>query len=286
MHPTSTADSSAFHFEAALAQRYEHHLQLAASQPTPSTDTADCTLLMVRGLFGNWIPNHFRAPLRHFRHLGWQVEIGRTAAAGTLAHNAAALGSQIDELIANGRRPIFLAHSKGALEVMLALEEQPMRAAATAGFIGVQVPRGGAPYLEHLFPGADNSANREPRQLSEYTEATLLIALGARAACAELNTRDLRALAARLDALVSKLPALMVATSAKQMSSVLELRSSHLGQVHPGRAHDGVFLTADQVWSSARMLHMEGIDHSQPSAGGLGFAHDLFWAALLATLLD
>lgn len=241
---------------------------------------------MVRGLFGSWIPNHFRAPLRHFKRLGWPVAIGRTAAVGTLAHNAAALGTQIDQLIASGRRPIFLAHSKGGLEVLLALACAPERAAATAGVIGVQVPRGGAPYLEHLFSGTNREGDCHALRRSERLEATLLTALGARAACTELNTRNLRTVAERLDTLIGTVQSLMVATSAQRMSNVLELRSRHIEQAHPGQAHDGVFLTSDQVWSGARMLTLDGIDHAQPSVGGLGFAHQYFWAALLANLLD
>ncbi len=286
MRLPSTPDSPVHRADEALVERYRQALRIAASSPQPTSATADCTLLMVRGLFGSWIPNHFRAPLRHFKRLGWPVAIGRTAAAGTLAHNAAALGAQIDQLIASGRRPIFLAHSKGGLEVLLALASTPARAAATAGVIGVQVPRGGAPYLEHLFPGTHGEGSRQPKRLSERLEATLLTALGAGAACTELNTRNLRAVAERLDTIVGTVPSLMVATSAQRMSNVLELRSGHLERAHPGLAHDGVFLVIDQVWSGARMLSLEGIDHAQPSVGGLGFAHQYFWAALLATLLD
>jgi len=286
MRPPSTADPSARPADLALLERYRQALRYAASGPRPTSATADCTLLMVRGLFGGWIPNHFRAPLRHFKHLGWQVEIGRTVAAGTLAHNAAALGAQIDPLIAAGRRPIFLAHSKGGLEVLLALAASPARSAATAGVIGVQVPRGGAPYLEHLFAGADSEKRRHALGLSERLEAALLTALGARTACMELNTRNLRAVAERLESILPTVPSLMVATSAQHMSNVLELRSRHIEQAHPGQAHDGVFLSSDQIWSGTRMLILDGIDHAQPSVGGLGFAHQYFWAALLATLLD
>jgi hypothetical protein len=241
---------------------------------------------MVRGLFGSWVPGHLAAPLRHFAALGWQVEIGRTSAAGTLEHNVAALGAQIDQLLASGRRPIFLAHSKGALEVLLALAAATAREQGTAGLICVQAPRGGAPYLEHLFPGAKAARDRRSPRPVETLEAMLLTLLGARAACSELNTATLRSLAERLDPVVRALPALMVASSATAMSNVLELRSKHLERRHPGQPHDGVFLTRDQTWPGARMLTLDGIDHAPPSVGGLGFAHQHFWAALPALVLD
>ncbi len=286
MRPLSTNDPTADHVDRALAERYQRALRNAANGPRPSPEYADCTLLMVRGLFGSWIPNHFRAPLRHFKRLGWQVEVGHTAAAGTLASNAAALGAQIDQLVAAGRRPIFLAHSKGGLEVLLALAASSTRVAATAGLLGVQVPRGGSPYLEHLFAGSDGEGRRHPLRFSERMEAVLLTALGARRACAELNTHNLQAVAERIESTLRTVPSLMVATSAQQMSNVFELRSKHLQQAHPGQAHDGVFLRTDQVWSGTHMLMLDGIDHAQPSVGGLRFAHQHFWAALLATLLD
>jgi hypothetical protein len=273
--------------DCALSTQYRKHLLRAERFPVPGAAMRDCVVVMVRGLFGGWIPGHFRAPRQHLSRLGWSVQIAKTDPGGTIVDNAAKLGQQIDRIISEGRRPIFLAHSKGGIELMLALAQVGTRAARTAGFVGVQVPRSGAPYLEHLFPSvhARAQSSTAPMSSSERLESWLLRALGAGQACAELNAANVQTLVTKLDSVFVGVPALLVATSAQRMSNVLELRSQHLARVFPGQPHDGVFLTQDQIWPQARKLILDGIDHAQPSVGGLGFAHQHFWAALMATMM-
>ena len=275
-------------FDPALNAQYREHLLKADKGPVPGAAARDCVVLMVRGLFGGWIPGHFRAPHRHLSSLGWTVQIAKTSPGGTLLENSAALGPQIDRIIGDGRRPIFLAHSKGGIEVMMALAQNSARTARTAGFVGVQVPRSGAPYLEHLFPNANTRAEALTVRikLNERLESWLLRVLGAGQACAELNAANIKPLVAELNTVLASIPALTVATSAQRISNVLELRSQHLARAFPGLPHDGVFLTQDQIWPQIRTLMLDGIDHAQPSVGGLGFLHQHFWAALLATLMS
>ncbi len=269
-----------------LEQHYAHRWQ-AAEQPSLRAVPGDMrTLVMVRGLFGSWIPNHFKRPLQHFARNGWSVVVGHTKAADTMAVNALRLGRQMDALIAAGRRPVFLTHSKGGLETLLALAAHENRAAATAGFIGVQVPRAGAPYLESLFSSVHAASRRGADRWREPLEAALLTLCGAKAACAELRTDLVRETSAVLNSQTWPFARLMVATHAQRATRSLEMRHARLEQIYPGALHDGVFRTADQLWPGAHQLTLADIDHAQPSVGGLGFAHDRFWAALLAVLLQ
>lgn len=244
-----------------------------------------CTVVMVRGLFGAWIPGHFRAPLALLRAQGWQATIARTDPAGTLERNRLLLLRQAGELVQAGRRPLFLAHSKGGLEVLLALAQDPRLAEATLGFAGVQVPRAGAPYLESVFHGLHHDSRRAGERLLEPLEGRLLALAGARAACSELDDATLAPIAGRLDRAAFPFPRLMVATHASRPSRSLELRFGRLARIRPSEPHDGVFCTRDQCWPGTPMLALAGVDHSQPSIGGLGFAHARFWAALLQVLL-
>jgi len=244
-----------------------------------------CTVVLVRGLFGAWIPGHFREPLKRLRTQGWNSMIARTDPAGTIDANHRALTPQIAQIVAAGRRPLFLAHSKGGLEVLLALAGNPALAAATAGIATVQMPRAGAPYLESVFSNAHRASRRPADTLRESAEGALLTLAGARAACRELDAVTVGAIATTLDRAPRPFPWLGVATDATRPTRSLELKHERLARIAPGEPHDGVFYTADQLWPGARMLLLSGIDHAQPSVGGLGFAHDRFWCALLALLL-
>jgi hypothetical protein len=264
----------------ALVAAYESFLHAPTLPPAPGQRT----VVLVRGLFGAWIPQHFRAPLARLRALGRDAVIARTTANGTIEANRRALVAQTRALVDSGRRPVFLAHSKAGLEVLLALAGEPALLAATAGFVGVQMPRAGAPCLESMFGGAHRATRRTRDALRESAEGMLLTVLGARPACRELDGRTVAALAAQIDRCRWPFPWLAVATHAARPTRSLELRHDRLGRIAPGELHDGVFRTVDQVWPRGRTLLLPDIDHAQPSVGGRGFAHDRFWCALLGML--
>jgi hypothetical protein len=238
-------------------------------------------VLLVRGLFGAWIPRHFLRPLQCIAAAGWPVRIAATRPAGTMACNARRLEEQLGALVAAGRRPIVLAHSKGGLEALLALQARPDLARATAGFVGVQMPRAGAPYLESAFRGMHRASRTRADAWRERRDAWVLSLLGGRAACAELDTATVAALAARFDAARWPFPWLTVASEAQHARGTLEMKHARLARIRPGAAHDGVFYTGDQVWSQGRSLVLAGLDHAQPSVGGGGFDHGAFWLELL-----
>jgi hypothetical protein len=269
----------------ALARRFDVLWRQSDEAPQDSSLRARRVVVLVRGLFGAWIPGHFKAPLQRLQSQGWEARIARTDPAGTIADNARALAPQIDAIVASGKQPLFLAHSKGGLELLLALAAHPRLAAATAGVVTVQMPRAGAPYLESVFLDAHRDSRSTAGAMREASERALLTVAGARRACSELNDANVAALAAQIDAQAWPFPWIGVATHCASATRSLELKHERLSRIRPGAAHDGVFYLADQVWPGASMLELPGIDHAQPSVGGAGFAHDRFWSALLAASL-
>jgi len=238
-------------------------------------------VVLVRGLFGAWIPRHFRAPLQQLHAQGWEATIARTDPAGLIADNARLLAAQFEAIVAAGKRPIVLAHSKGGLEALLALCERPRLACAVAAMVGVQVPRAGAPYLESVFCGAHHASRTRGDIWRERRDAALLTLVGARGACAELNTASVAAVVARIDADALPFPLLTVASHARRPTATLELKHARLARIRPGARHDGVFYLEDQLWPQSRQLLLADLDHAQPSVGGLGFDHGHFWCDLL-----
>jgi len=274
--------------DGARKDAFDRCWQVAGSDgaaPTLQQRSAHAVLL-VRGLFGAWIPGHFQAPLRRLRALGWDARIADTDPRGAVDANRRALARQLDRIVAAGKRPLVLAHSKGGLEVLLALAADPTLAAAIGGLVTVQTARSGAPYLECLFTNDHPPAPRAAARWHERIEAGVLTAVGARPACAELRAAVVREWATRIDAAMLPFPWLAVATHTEHSGRSLELKHARLTQLAPGAPHDGVFYTAEQRWPRARNLTLAGIDHAQPSVGGGGFEHDRFWVALLQLLLD
>lgn len=158
----------------AHAAAFDRFFDLREDGGVRPADFPGCVLVMVRGLFGSWIPGHFRAPLALLRAHGWHATVARTDPAGTIEHNRRLLLPQVSALVDAGRRPLFLAHSKGGLETLLALAGEPRLAAAAMGLAGVQVPRAGAPYLESLFHGLHHGSRRGGERLLEPLEAAVL----------------------------------------------------------------------------------------------------------------
>lgn len=240
----------------------------------------------MRGLFGAWIPRHFRAPLQQLRAQGWDATIARTDPAGRIADNARLLAAQFEAIVAGGRRPIVLAHSKGGLEALLALCGRPRLAQDVAGLVAVQMPRAGAPYLESVFGGAHHASRTRGDTWRERRDGALLTLAGARAACAELNAAGIAPLAARIDATPLPFPWLTVASHAQRATATLEMKHARLARIRPGALHDGVFYLDDQRWPRSRQLLVSGLDHAQPSVGGLGFDHGRFWCDLLQQVVS
>jgi hypothetical protein len=180
-------------------------------------DIPDCTVVMVRGLFGSWIPGHFRAPIELLRARGWHATVARTDPAGTLERNRRLLLVQVAALVEAGQRPVFLAHSKGGLETLLALAAEPRLAAATLGFAGVQVPRAGAPFLESLFHRRHHDSRTPAERLVEPLQAAALTLAGARAACRELEDAALAPSVSRVDGATFPFPVLMAASVERQV---------------------------------------------------------------------
>jgi hypothetical protein len=135
-----------------------------------------------------------------------------------------------------------------------------------------------------VFCGRHRDSRIRADAWREGLDAAVLSLAGARAACAELNADTLAPHRARIAAQAWPFATWCVATQARQPSRSLELKHARLNRIRPGQPHDGVAYTADQWGPASHTLLLEGIDHAQPSVGGLGFAHDRFWAALLMLL--
>jgi hypothetical protein len=249
------------------------------------TSSPDLTLVLVRGLFGSWIPRHFAAPLVRLQASRQRAVIADTSPIGTIARNAALLRADLDRRAREGRLA-FLCHSKGGLDVLAMLDAAPELAERTAGVVLCQTPRAGCAVLESVLLGMHGGSARTARRVGEQVTSAALALAGARAACLELTARAIGASVAALTRVAARHRVIGVASWSSRPTVWLDSQHARLASIRPGCAHDGLFYLEDLVWPGARIVLLPEIDHAQPSVGGRGFDHARFWSALAALVRE
>ena len=233
----------------------------------------DARYLLVRGLFGALIPGHFRAARRALRDAGLRVDIAPGNPLGLIDDNVARLVAYFRACACDDRPLIILAHSRGGLESLLALQAIASRRRLNAAIVLCQTARAPSPALHEILVG------------TRWSERPLRLALragGALPACREIDDPATGARARSLDDTVSALPAISVATWSAQPSRSLEAQHVRIGRLAPGVAHDGLFFTQDLIWPTATQVLLADVDHAQPGVGGGGFDSGRFWLTLAA----
>ena len=76
-------------------------------------------------------------------------------------------------------------------------------------------------------------------------------------------------------------PTLCAASWSIEPTSWIDSWHQILQEVCPGIAHDGQFLTSDQVLRGTPVVTLPRIDHAQPVLGGNGFDPARFWMTLI-----
>ena len=231
----------------------------------------DSLHVLVRGLYGARLPGHFVAARRALQGAGLRTQIARTDPVGSIDANVAQLAALFRSLAGNGTPFVILAHSRGGLESVLALASLRTPMPSLGAIVLCQTARGASPALDDIL-----DANRWGSRLWRLA----IRATGGLPACREISDPATGRRAVALDAFVSSLPAISVATWSAHPSASLEAQHRRMHRRVPGVAHDGLFLTQDLIWPTARQILLAEVDHSQPGIGGGGFDCGRFWLSL------
>jgi hypothetical protein len=251
----------------------------SAAPTAPPRASAGFTCVLVRGLFGSWIPRHFAAPLASLQAAGYRALIAQSRATGTIAANAALLRADLDARVPEGRI-LFLCHSKGGLDVLAMLAAAPQLRARTAGITLCQAPRAGCVVLESVLLGAHRDSAGVTQRAKESAAAAAIALTGARAACLELTSPTLQQRLQRLMPMAAELTLVSVASWSSEPTTWLESQHARLESIRPGCAHDGLFYLEDLIWPCGRQVLLPQLDHAQMCVGGGDFDHGRFWVAL------
>jgi len=246
-------------------------------------------LILVRGLFGPWMPGHFSKLKKLLLQKGFLVSIAPTLAAGTVSENADRLESFLMSTQFSGKNFVFLAHSKGGLDTLSTLKKNTTLRGRTLGCILVQTPRGPSAVLESMFSKKHQNSLSLSGRLKERIGAGMLRTLRQDRGCLDMTEERLEFVIKNLDSIKFEFRILSVSSWSTQPTNWLDSFHKRLGEIRPGVAHDGQFFLNDLIWPATQSLQhknllLREVDHAQPVVGGFGFDYARLWHSLLRLL--
>ncbi|MGF6204822.1 esterase/lipase family protein [Pseudomonas frederiksbergensis] len=249
--------------------------------PTPSLPRSTLVVL-VAGLFSEWLPRCFQDCAQALRDAGYQVlRMPVRSSRGVMAqgrHISKVLTAELQ----HGQRFVLLAHSKGGLDALAALSQDKALSDACDGVALVQPPTGPSTVMDDVLgcaagqPGHSYPLDRVRRVLAK----TPWMAAG---------TRDISSLRdPQIAQLLNQLPADLHATHVVSWtaapSSRFDTHHARLNAQRPGCAHDGQFYIENLRIEGMPQICLPHLDHGQPVLGGGGFDATRFWLTLLNVL--
>jgi alpha-beta hydrolase superfamily lysophospholipase len=253
-----------------------------AALPAALDGLADAAFVLVRGYLGHYMPGNLTSVRGALRGLGVDARIAPNRAGGTIADNARRLVAAVEARVPRGRPLVWLGHSRGGLEALLALAQAPALAARTRLVVLSQTPRGPSYVLESVLLGRHAASRPLQRALAEQVQRAGLQAIGAARGGRELTRDALPELLARVDAAPRPFPVVTTASWSSRPTTWLDSFHARLGEIRPGVAHDGQFYLEDLLWPGLPHVYLPHVDHAQPVMEGFGFDPARYWLATLA----
>ena len=244
----------------------------------------DTTLVFARGFLGSYMPGNLEAPCLASRRLGFDAFVASQRPGGSVAENVKSLAREL-ETRDSRHRLVFCGHSRGGLECLTLLANRSDLSARCDGVVLSQTARGPSRVLESVLQGLHRQRLSRWRRGTEFAQRISLRILGADKGGQELTSSAWPDLVRRLDGIAWPFPVLQTASWSTRPTAWLDSFHERLGEIGPGRAHDGQFFLHDLIWPRFPHVLLPRLDHAQPAMGGLGFDHARYWLAVLRMVL-
>jgi pimeloyl-ACP methyl ester carboxylesterase len=245
---------------------------------------ADTTVVFMRGYLGRYMPHNLSAPCSALRRLGFDAFIARHRSGGTVEHNVAAVAAQLQRRRLR-ERIVFCGHSRGGLESLRLLASHPWIAKRCDGVALSQTPHGPSFVMDSVLAGLHRERRFSMRRrVAETLQRLSLTLIGARPGGRELTSAVWPAVVATVDRRRWPFRVVQTASWSSQPTAWLDSFHGRLGEIGPGRAHDGQFFLDDLVWPGLPHVLLPHLDHAQPAVGGLGFDHARYWLSILTVV--
>lgn len=236
------------------------------------------TVAITPGLFSEFLPHALAPAVRALTAAGFRVVRPRARSRYGVREQAARIAQALIAALEPGERFVWCGHSKGAIDLLYALETTPSLREACVAAAVVQ-PAVGLSRVVDRWQYA-------PRSLSERVGRALLASSAVRGGVREISrTRDpvVGEWLARFEPVV---PTVCAVSWSIRPTSWVDSYHRTLNEIAPGYAHDGQFLLVDQRLAGASLVCLPEIDHAQPVLGGYGFDAGRFWRTLVEVALS
>lgn len=241
---------------------------------------ATTTIVLIAGLYSEWLPGCHRDARRALRAAGYRVlTVPVRSARGVFEQGEWIAETLRTRLPASGDF-VALTHSKGGIDTLAALNGAPALRARCTGIALVQPPVGPSAIVDTLF--ADNASARAnaPPPLAERIARRLLDSRWTANGTRDIGSRRDPRVAAMLAAVPAGLHLVHAISWSVHAATRFDSHHAKLNGLRPGCAHDGQFYLEHQVLHGQPWIGLPRLDHGQPVIGGLGFDAGRFWLAL------
>lgn len=244
----------------------------------------DTVVVLVSGLYSEWLPRCHRDAARALRGAGYRVlRIPVRSSRGVMTQ-ATHIGATLRAHLSDGQRFIALTHSKGGIDTLAALAADPALCARCDGIALVQPPVGPALVVDEILGWASaEAASPTPRTTVPWHDRIgrpLLRSRWLADGTRDISSRRDPRVATMLANLPPGLHSVHAISWSIERSSRFDTFHARLDARRPGCAHDGQFYLEDQVLAGVPQICLPRLDHGQPVLGGLGFDSGRFWLAL------
>lgn len=280
-------DEWPLHFPATELARPAAHLdwtdQFIACWHDPVPRLPRSTLVvLIAGLFSEWLPRCFQDCAQTLRHANYQVlRMPVRSSRGVMAQGAH-INQVLTAELKQGQRFVVLAHSKGGLDALAAFMQNRALGEACDGVALVQPPAGPSTVMDEVL----GCSVRRPVQRYPLDRIRRVFA---RMPWVADGTRDISQLrdphiAHMLNHPANDLHCAHVVSWSCAPSSRFDTHHARLNAQRPGWAHDGQFYLDNQRLVGTPQICLPHLDHGQPVLGGGGFDSTRFWLTLLNVL--
>ena len=239
-------------------------------------------IIWVRGLFGKFMYGNLIRPRDYFAKRGFVSELAPVGSGKGVLKNGQILGKWLKKR--NRKKIVFLAHSKGGLDILSALASHPELEAKTAGLALVQTPVGPSAVMDSILHNRYPNTRDRLTAFKENLYLKLIRASFHEEGCRSISSSEYEARNAGIFTKTFSFPILSVISWSIYPSSVLDAFHKRLARIRPGHANDGQFFLEDQIVPGAEAILLSHIDHAQPALGNMGFDSLRFWKTLFLML--
>lgn len=235
----------------------------------------ELAIALTPGLFAEWLPQCFAAARRSFRAQGHRTLRLHVRTARSVRTQAAALRTQLRRTLGPTARFLWLAHSKGGVDALQALHDDPPLAARCVALVMVQPPIGASVVIDGWLGLQPAPARRGDALMRRIVASPWFIG-----GCRDCSSGRDRRVTEMLAQQVQPVPVLNVVSWSTQPTSWVDSYHARLNAARPGWAHDGQFYLPDQCLPGAPIVTLPRLDHAQPVLGGAGLDAARLWQVL------